>query len=123
MARTPREYLETLYPTLAGSAQLAMALEIAEEFKPPCLREALQNIAMAHYAAYVLQTISSSSSGATTAGLYLASEREGEVARSWRERSNAAETEDGPTGPYAAWKDLADRCRRGAIMNRFYHNG
>jgi hypothetical protein len=111
---TPAEHLAMAYPALVAGLAADVrewALTVAQDYRPRCLGEDRQNLAQAHYAAYLLsQRGGSSDAGAVTRW------KEGDVEITYGGSSSG----DGPSGPYAAWKAMNDVCvRAGAIVTRF----
>jgi hypothetical protein len=119
---TPAEHLAMAYPGITDGLPDGVsdwALVVAADYRPSCLSDERQNLAQAHYAAYLLE-IRRSSQGRTSdpsapSGA-IVEEREGDVTVKYADPGVSS----GPgTGPYAAWKSLADICSRGAIITRF----
>ncbi len=104
---------------------IIVMLAIAEEFRPPCLSEKMQNIAQAYYAAYLLQDwLNNSAPGGgntvTNSGIVL-SEKEGDISVTYADpnaSSNGGSTMP-PKGPYEKWSKLNDMCKRGAITTKY----
>lgn len=136
---TPASILALLYPYLLSAADPRFATEqerqdaltLAASYRPGCLTTDRQDVAQAHYAAYLLSNraaLTSGTSTSTTAGL-----PGGEVIE-WVEGNvrikyapaKAARTTSGtsagvaPSDPYAAWSVLNDICvarvRGGAFL-------
>lgn len=121
---TPAEHLAMAYPGIttglpAGVADWAMGL--ARYRSPACLPEDLQNLAQAHFAAYLLMVRKASEAVVTDPSAPTGSiieEREGDVTVRYADPGASS----GPgAGPYAAWKALNDICGTGygAILTRF----
>jgi hypothetical protein len=112
---TPAEHLAMAYPALVAGLAADVrewALGVAAAYRPACLGEDRQNLAQAHYAAYLLsqRAQASSESGSITRW------KEGDVEITY----GGAGSDDGPSGPYASWKTMNDVCvRAGAIITRF----
>lgn len=150
---TAEEWLEFFYPSILNGESLAyaspqdraMALSVAENFRPTCLNAEQQNQAQAHYAAYVLQfrqaMLAAGYSAAETATAVVAGpiieKQEGSTRVRYSEKAAASGgstsiqlTTTGPGTPYAAWLALWNMCmgitdaggevvRRGGIITRF----
>jgi hypothetical protein len=117
---TPAEHLAMAYPALAGAPDevTTWALAVAQDYRPSCLSEERQNLAQAHYAAYLLMVRSENERGVegepSRPGVIL-EEKEGDDTVKY-----AAPVADGsPSAPYDCWKALRDICARGAIITRF----
>jgi hypothetical protein len=105
---------------------ILVMLDLAQEFRPPCLSEKMQNIAQAYYAAYLLQDWLNTSApdggtdNTTNSGIVL-SEKEGDISVTYADPNSA--TSGGPAtppkGPYEKWSKLNDMCKRGAITTKY----
>lgn len=151
---TAAEHLAKAYPFLVDSADpryvseevMAWAMAVAEGFRPQCLPEDQQNLAQAHYTAYLLaarvaapSTFGTVSSGAgkSVAGPII-ERQEGDTrvryadGGSGSSGSSRSGADTGPAAPYAAWRALAEMCGpvagtdpaatpryRGGIITRF----
>lgn len=122
---TPMEHVGFAYPYLLDGADtryvppdvLQWAIDSAETMKPTCLSENMQNLAQAHYAAYLLdlrRTQSSLYSSTTTfnSGIVLEQSQGDTRIRYADPRTTGTGSSTSTTGnsPYAAWKLLWDRC-------------
>lgn len=120
---TPMEHIEFAYPYLVDGEDvryvppdvLQWALDAAETHRPTCLSDNLQNLAQAHYAAYLLDARRTSSlnySGSTTfnSGIVL-ERREGDTSIKYADpRTTGTTSVSNMNSPYASWKMLNDRC-------------
>lgn len=154
---TVSEWFDFFYPYLTDAenvryvnpADVDMAIAAATDYRPACLTTDRQNMAQAHYAAYLLDfkwrterassSSSSSSQSTTTAGQIagpIIEKREGDVSVKYATTSTttstaqAAQAATGPGTPYAAWNALWVICtpalaeneapvRSGGIITRF----
>lgn len=123
---TPLEHLGFAYPYLMDGADtryvppdvLAWAISVSEANRPPCLSEEAQNLAQAHYAAYMLETrrlsslLFSSTTGSTTTSGIVLEKQEGQSRIRYADPRSTGTTINttGGNTPYAAWKALWDRC-------------
>lgn len=133
----PLFYLRIFYPgffdptgpNYVEPIQVIVALGIANEMKPWCLKPKMQWIAQAHYAAYLLQEHLKNKasggiggSGEINSGIVL-SEREGDVAKTYadpRTSSGSSAMDDAPpNSAYAKWSKLNDLCKYGAILTQY----
>lgn len=150
---TPLEWMEFFYPSIfngetlayASPQDIAMALSVAENFRPTCLPADQQNQAQAHYASYVLQfreaaksvgMTATETATAVVAGPII-EKQEGTTRVRYSEKvstttNNAAQALNmvsGPGTPYAAWLAMWNMClgvdasgavaKRGGIITRF----
>jgi hypothetical protein len=133
--RGPLYYLRVFYPgffdpnspNYCTPLQIAIALDTAEEFRPPCLRKTLGDIAQAHYAAYLLEEfIAGQATGGVGGGASrirgpVLSEKEGDISITYADPRIAGQAEDdlAPTSGWEKWSRLNDLCKYGAITSRF----
>lgn len=113
------ELLDFLAPAISGASDedKDLALELAEGYRPACLPQAKQDEAQAWYAAWLLYNQMQQKAVASTVGVIpvgIASEKEGDLARSYR-AGGAASGVDDPMGFHAQYQRLADLCGYGAI--------
>ena len=124
---TAAEYLELLYPYFfvttdprySTPENTTAMLALAEEYRPKCLTENKQNLAVAHYAAYL---ISSTSQTAASSGV---NPPQAQPVKRWREGEVEQEFFDGrvgsegisPLSPYDAWYRLYKLCRGGIVVS------
>jgi hypothetical protein len=117
---TAAEHLAMAYPALVAGAEQPVqtwALSVAQAYRPRCLSEERQNLAQAHYAAYLLaQRAQEQATGGSEAGA-VTRWKEGDVEITYGE--GASRADGAPSGPYAAWKAMSDICARGALITRF----
>ncbi len=125
--------LDFLAPAVAGQTEedKKMALALAEPYRPGCLKPAQQDIAQCWYAAWLLyqrmqQQATDAGSGTASGGVVVpfgvASEKEGDLSRSYfasgggsgGDASDPAKPAD-PMGYWANWQRLAALCGYGAI--------
>ena len=141
----PIGYLRLLYPGffdpnspkyIDPQTVIIGMLSIAEEMRPPCLPEKMQNIAQAFYTAYLLEEWlkqqppgSGGGSGAINSGIIL-SEKEGDIAVTYAEPLSYKLASGGgsgegvpPASAWEKWKRLYDLCKKGAITTRFGYRG
>ena len=150
---TSLEWMEFFYPSIfngetiayASPQDIAMALSVAENFRPSCLPADQQNQAQAHYAAYVLQfreaakVVGMTATEVATAVVAgpIVEKQEGSTRVKYSEKvstesNNTAQVMSmisGPKTPYAAWLALWNMClgvdatgvatKRGGIITRF----
>lgn len=125
---TAQDYLGLFYPYLSDPAdrrfvqpeQQAFALEAGVAFRPKCLSDDLQNQAQAHYAAYLLAARFATKAGTASRPSLVEQEQEGDVIIKYASGAAAQTAASfGPQTPYDAYKTLARRCTRGAILTRF----
>ena len=125
---TAREHLSFAYPFLLDPADprsaeedvIAWAEDIAAEYRPTCLSAERQNLAQAHYMAYVLlarvatQAASGSTTNVTRAPVVI-EEQQGDVRVRYGNADGSTTTvrsgsDSGPMTAYAAWRALAEIC-------------
>jgi hypothetical protein len=113
-------------PRFVPPDQQELALEAGLSFRPKCLSEDLQNLAQAHYAAYLLSARYTSKmaggTGVSIRPMYIEQEQQGDVIVKYTNGVvgvNAQAMNLGPISPYDAFMALARRCTRGAILTRF----
>lgn len=146
---TVNEWMNFFYPYLFDGgdlryipeADMAMAVAVAEAFRPACLTDDRQNQAQAHYAAYVAEYrakvlaagLSMNATGVVAGPIV--EKREGDVSVKYATNATTSQAAikdqlTGPGTPYAAWQALWEVCvpatvegqlpvRRGAIMTGF----
>jgi hypothetical protein len=112
--------LDFLAPAVADAADedKKAALVLAAAYRPWCLPEGKQDEAHAWYAAWLLYQRKQQAAAAATVGVIpagIASEKEGDLARSYRAGRTAGEAVDDPMGFYAQYERLAALCGYGAI--------
>jgi hypothetical protein len=115
---TPEQHLAMAYPASAGAGPEATtwALLVAQDYRPRCLSEARQNLAQAHYAAYLLfRRAAESGGGSGEPSGSIVEEREGDLTVKYAEAGGG----DGPSSAFASWQALNAICTRGAIITRF----
>jgi hypothetical protein len=115
---TPAQHLAMAYPALAGAgtAETTWALSVAQDYRPRCLSEERQNLAQAHYAAYLLmRRAAEMGGGAGEPSGPVVEEREGDLTVKYAEGGSSG----GPDNAYASWQALNAICLRGAIITRF----
>ncbi len=123
---TPLEHIGFAYPYLLDGAdtryvppdvlEWALAASIAQ--RPICLPEEMQNLAQAHYAAYLLEArrlasvVYSSTTGSTTTSGIVLEKQEGQTRVKYADprSTGTTTTTTGGNTPYTAWKQLWDRC-------------
>ena len=102
-------FLEVIAPVYAretDSEQMANLLAMAEMYRPLCLDEDKQDLAVAYYVAYLI----ASSAEREVNPLGITSEREGDISRSYAKDQTAA------AQFYAKWQEFNALCGRlGAI--------
>ncbi|KUE88889.1 hypothetical protein ASL20_09700 [Cupriavidus necator] len=114
------ELLDFLAPAVAGvpQADKEKALAVASGYRPACLPEARQDEAQAWYAAWLLYQRQQQEAAAATVGVIpagIASEKEGDLARTFQATRSADDGVDDPMGFHAQYQRLADLCGYGAI--------
>lgn len=116
---TPAQHLAMAYPALvAGVAPdvIAWALLMAQDYRPGCLSPPRQDIAQAHYAAYLLaRRAAEATSGGNGPSGAIIEEREGDLTTKYAHGAGV----EGPSSAYASWQALNNLCSRGAIITRF----
>ena len=124
--KTPEEYLRILYPSLFDPDDpdnLDEILDIAELSRPKCLPDKAGNIAVAYYAAYLIDEVNKGEAGggAITSGILL-SEKEGDIQKTYANPltggGGAALVSEAPKSAWEKWKRLYDLCARGSITTR-----
>lgn len=123
---TPLEHLGFAYPFFLDGADtryvppdvLEWAITAAEPQRPVCLSAEMQNLAQAHYAAYLLEarryasiTYGSTVGSGTNSGIIL-EKQEGASKVKYADPRMVGTTTAmaGGNTPYAAWRQLWDRC-------------
>lgn len=114
------ELLDFLAPAIAdaSSGEKEAALALGGSYRPSCLPEVKQDEAQAWYAAWLLYQRKQQAAAAAAVGVIpagIASEKEGDLARSYRAGRSAGEAVDDPMGFYAQYERLAALCGYGAI--------
>lgn len=115
------ELLGFLAPAVAGvpDADKEAALALAASYRPWCLPEARQDEAQAWYAAWLLYGRSQQAATVQTIGVIpagIASEKEGDLARSYTHGGGSDGNLDDPMGFRARYERLAALCGFGAIV-------
>lgn len=146
------EWLQFFYPNVfdgasrfyASPSEQQTALLIAENFRPSCLSDDMQNQAQAHYAAYILDfrrranEVGLSADDVATAVVSgpIVEKQEGTTRVKYSEKllgagsSSVIAQMTGPGTPYAMWYSLWAQCsgvdvssgeivRRGGIISRY----
>jgi hypothetical protein len=108
-------------------SMIIVMLDLAEEFRPSCLSDKLQNIAQAYYAAYLLQDwqnqISSGGGDTTTNSGIVLSEKEGDISVTYADPRTTtgagSEVTTPPKGPWEKWHRMWSLCKHGAILTKY----
>lgn len=100
------------------AGQQAIAVEMAEQYRPACLTDGRADEAVAYYAAWLLygqlQATAAASAGVVPVGVV--EESLGDQSRKYATSSDAAASTADPMGFRARWAGLAALCGRGAIV-------
>lgn len=116
---TVLEILDFLAPGLTATPEeKAMAISMAEAYRPGCLTQQKADEAVAWYAAWLLygrqQQLDAVDNGEVVP-LGVKSQTDGDLSRTYMEGAGGGAISD-PLGYYSAWKALNDICMRaGAI--------
>ncbi len=110
------EILDFLAPGLSASPEdRALAISMAEAYRPKCLTQAKADEAVALYAAWLLYGREQAQAGAGEfAPMGVRSQTDGDLSRTYTSAGDGSGIYD-PAGYYGRWKALADICRMGAI--------
>lgn len=97
------------------ASALALALTKAPLCEAVPVGSELQMQAIAHYAAYILDTRQANiNAGTGVSGLVLKREKEGDVEREWMAQTSQETTNvtQGADAPYERWQEIAAMCPR-----------
>lgn len=120
---TPLEYFRLVAPgfSTTGDSTVNKWLTIAAEFVPTgCLTTEGYNMALALYAAHMLQLATASASGGAVGPI--TSEKEGDLSRSYG-ATKGDDTVLGSTTYGIQYMDMTKGCYGGAIMTRYGISG